>query len=517
MRRLVLAWCVAAGAAAAQEAEMRAVLPRLGADDYRAREEAEQELESLVRKGGQECFDLLETKILPETRAGADAEITLRVERVVRTLGTVRLLWWTELGQCLMWGANVAAGEGLLVRSGESGLDVLDARTGALRWSLPGTFHRPLPGIAKGVVHASRPPDALAAYGATDGELIWVHEVGDIGGDSGREHSVWVSRGTTAKKETRPLPPEQWSDLRMQMLHVPAWDRTIVVTTGGKVAAIDAKGQRMWATDVTHGKWAATHYPTVAEDLGLLFTGGWGDGRRLVALDAKTGEVRWSVPVEGLNGMSATVAKGRLFATAAPEVDGRIDGRLHAFDAGTGERIWTFKTPAPAVAGAAGTGVVEIQAGNQTVRRGQISHEGDETRMWQARAVAGGEVVITEVPACRFGLRASDGEVRWTKPAEGIRLGTAEKHGLVWGASDRGEIVGIDPRDGTIARRIDITKLEAAEDAPKLLVRRGARPPAAELGDLTPPVFQGDVCFVTSESGWTIALRIPPFRPRAER
>ena len=51
----------------------------------------------------------------------------------------------------------------------------------------------------------------------------------------------------------------------------------------------------------------------------------------------------------------------------------------------------------------------------------------------------------------------------------------------------------------------------------KLLVRRGGRPPAAEFGDLSAPVFLGDVCYLTSASGWTIALRVPPFRSRAAR
>jgi outer membrane protein assembly factor BamB len=362
------------------------------------------------------------------------------------------------------------------------------------------------------VVYASRPPDATAAYRAADGQALWIHEVADIGGDSGRTYSIGVLRGTTRTKETRPLRPEEWTDLRMQACHVPGWGLTIVVTGDGNVAAIDGKGQRTWVSDVARRRWSLP--PAVAADLGLVFAGGWGDGSELVALDANSGARRWSVAVRGLNGIAS--AGGRVFAPAIPEVDGRIDGRLHAFDAGTGERIWTFR-PGAAAPKAREDGVVEIQAGGVTVRRGQIHHPGDETRMWQARAAAGGSIVITEVPARRFALDASDGKVLWAEPVGGIRLGAAERDGLVWGTSEAGEIVAIDPRDGTVARRIDLTKLEAAEDAPKLVVRRGIGPPADELGDLSEPAFDGDVCYVTSASGWTIALRIPPFRSRAER
>jgi hypothetical protein len=118
---VLIAWCLAA-TAAAQEAEMRALLPRLGAEDYRTREEAERRLEALVREGGQGAFDTLESKVLPEVRAGTDFEVRLRVERVVRKLGTVQLLWWTELGPSLTRRPQMAVGSGVVVRSGSCGL-----------------------------------------------------------------------------------------------------------------------------------------------------------------------------------------------------------------------------------------------------------------------------------------------------------------------------------------------------------------------------------------------------------
>ena len=105
----------------------------------------------------------------------------------------------------------------------------------------------------------------------------------------------------------------------------------------------------------------------------------------------------------------------------------------------------------------------------------------------------------------------------WAVPLGGTRLASVEKDGLVFGTSNRGEIVALDPKDGSIARRIDIAKLEAAKDAPKIIVQRGALPAKAEFGDLSAPARLGDVFYVTTAAGWTIALRIPPFRSRTER
>ena len=426
MRPMVLVCCIAA-AANAQEAEFRAVLPQLGADDYRTREEAERRLEAMVRKGGQGAFDILESRILPGVRAGPDAEVALRVDRVVRRLGTRRLLWWKQLGVALTCAPRIAAGDGVVVRSGPSGLDVLDARTGAVLWSAAGSFEKPLPGIAGGVVYLNRPPDAVAARRAGDGEPLWVHEVADLGGDSGKTHNVYVTRNGSRAKEARPLLPTEWTDRYLTTIHVPEWSRTLVATAGGNIACLGPNGQRIWCVGKS-GQWPP---PRVAPDLGLVFAEGNEDGQRLLALDAETGKTRWSVPLQGLSWIAGAVSKGTLLVTADPGVDGRIDGRLHAFDARTGALLWTFRPPVPAA---------------------------------------------YDVP---------------------------DPH-----------TVGVDPRDGNVVLAIDLMKLDAAEEAPKLLVQRGDLPPAEELGDLSAPVFDGDVCYVTAASGWTIALRIPPFRSR---
>lgn len=393
----------------------------------------------------------------------------------------------------------------MVVRTGASGLDVLDAETGEDLWSVAGDFERPLPGIAGGVVYSNLPPDAVVAYRAADGAPLWKQELADLGGDSGRTRNVWVVRpGGARTKETRELLPSEWTDLYLHGQHVPEWNRTIVATRRGNIVALDEKGRRRWRA-------SGSGFFRVAAEVRLVFTSRRDDeGSRLVALDADTGEDVWSTPADGSD--IDAVSNGRLFVTAEPCVDGRIDGRLQAFDAETGRRLWTFRPPVPGEASAEAGETVRHE--NVTVRRGTISHPGDETRLGGVQVAAGGEIVMTSVRAFRFGLKASDGTMLWRMPREGIRLANVERDGLLWGVSDRGEIVAVDPRDGLVAGTIKLSRLRAAEDAPKLDVQRSDRPPAAELGDLSAPVFDGDVCYMTTASGWTIALRIPSFRSR---
>lgn len=414
------------------------------------------------------------------------------------------LLWCAELDPSLWRAPGIAVGSGVVVRTGASGLDVLDARTGDDLWSVVGDFERPLPGIADGVVYANLPPDAVAAYRAADGAPLWKQELGDLGGDSGRTRNVYVARpGNTRAKEARELLPAEWTDLYLYGRHVPEWNRTIVATHRGNIVALDEKGRRRWRA-------SGSSSFLVAAELRLVFTSRKDEDRRLVALDADTGEDVWSTPAEGT---IAAVSDGRLLVAAQPVFNGRIDGRLQAFDAKSGRRLWTFRPPLPVAGEATDAETGEtVRHEKVTVRRGTISHPGDETSLGGVQVAAGGEIVMTSARAFRFGLKASDGTMLWKMPREGIRLANVERDGFVWGVSDRAEIVAVDPRDGLVAGTIKLSKLKAAEAAPKLRVERGSLPPTEEMGDLSWPVFDGDVCYVTAASGWTIAIRIPPFR-----
>lgn len=119
---------------------------------------------------------------------------------------------------------------------------------------------------------------------------------------------------------------------------------------------------------------------------------------------------------------------------------------------------------------------------------------------------------VVQNPAFRFGLRAADGEVLWSAPHGGTWLADTGKDGLLYGGSDRGELIAIDPQTGAVVRRIDLASLAPDDKVATLPVRRGALPPAAELGELSAPRFLGDVCYLSAASGWTVAVRLPLFQ-----
>ena len=72
----------------------------------------------------------------------------------------------------------------------------------------------------------------------------------------------------------------------------------------------------------------------------------------LVALDARTGQVRWDIEVadyrEGYSITSAPLALDRIVVTGVAGAEYGIRGFLDAYDAATGERVWRFHTaPGP--------------------------------------------------------------------------------------------------------------------------------------------------------------------------
>ena len=84
--------------------------------------------------------------------------------------------------------------------------------------------------------------------------------------------------------------------------------------------------------------------------------GGWGglrgsDDRRLYALDARTGQEKWSFKTDGGVASSPAVAGGMIYI-------GSLDGRLYALDARTGQEKWSFKTGSPVSSPAVAGGVV---------------------------------------------------------------------------------------------------------------------------------------------------------------
>lgn len=485
---------------AAHEEEIGALVQRLGAEDYRDRERATQELEDHVRHHGQEAFDALEACL------GQDMalEARHRVLSLVDRLGCVRLLWQRSFEPCPLSRPGLTASASVVVVRSERGLVALDARSGEVLWNKVGCYYKDAPGILGDTVFAHLPPDSIAAYHARSGKLLWSHRLEDVGGDSGRRRRVHLSDGSF---EMRDIPAAEQTDALLDTRLVPELRRLLVTTPWRYCMSVSLDGERLWVANFGPDKRPRTTPPCVAPELGLVFAGG-GTGH-LFALRMADGTIAWRVPVPGLSHVGPGRTDARVFVTARPRLGDRYEGHLHCFEASTGERRWTFRPDVSAASRDRPTETVETDRGS--VRRGFISHPGDETWLRGTDLVANGTVLITEDQALRYGLRAEDGEVLWRHAVDDTWISGVEKDGRVYGGSNDGELLAFDPGTGKVLRRIDLTRLRPADEVPKIEVTRGNQPPRGELGGVSSPCFVGDTCYLATASGWVVALGVPPF------
>lgn len=125
-------------------------------------------------------------------------------------------------------------------------------------------------------------------------------------------------------------------------------DGTIYVNTILSTYAIDATTcTEVWRYDIPLGRWVATMSNRGAAYLDGRIYRGTADGR-VVALDARTGSVLWQTqaadPTRHEAFTSAPIAwNGRVFLGIVT-ADLGVRGRLQAFDAKTGNLLWTFHT-----------------------------------------------------------------------------------------------------------------------------------------------------------------------------
>ena len=157
------------------------------------------------------------------------------------------------------------------------------------------------PPVANGVVYfgVNRPILVVYAVNATTGQEIWHH--------------------------TGPAP---------NIVSSPALEsgRIFVAFTDGTIRALNAtNGQVIWS--VTHPGGA---YSSPAVAGGRLYIAIHNSG--LIALDANTGSELWLAPMPGPQWSSPAVENGRVY------VGSRDDHKLYAFDAVTGNTLWTATT-----------------------------------------------------------------------------------------------------------------------------------------------------------------------------
>jgi outer membrane protein assembly factor BamB len=268
-------------------------------------------------------------------------------------------------------------------RDQDAVVHALDGATGATRWTAATRAWNLIP---SGGVLVVDHPEFVGALDAATGRPVWEMPRGNSA-----SHAVDARNGTvvTVVQEGEPGDP----------LGFPL-----------KVIALDAAtGARLWTSE---------QY----EFVGILHAvAGAGaayycQDERLVAREMRTGAVRWTAPVVGINAM--VLGAGEDFVVVQ-------DSGLVVFDAATGRRCWGANWQVSSVAFAGGLLVVQTMAGITRARL-SVVHGVDPasgTLVWTvppsgepvARAVSTDESVYLAVrDGPTYAFDAATGELSWS-------------------------------------------------------------------------------------------------------
>jgi outer membrane protein assembly factor BamB len=165
-----------------------------------------------------------------------------------------------------------------------------------------------------------------------------------------------------------------------------------VATKAGSLVALQlANGNERWRVHV--GDYVARTTPALSEN--TLFVAA---GYALLAIDAETGQERWSVPLRFAGSCSPVIDGRRVFVATQ-------EGHLSAFSTETGEELWHYRNDnllfgSPAVAD--GVVVIADEAGVATAIDAQSGRE-----LWQR--TVGGEAFTTPAIAQGVAYVATNG------------------------------------------------------------------------------------------------------------
>ncbi|WP_175480119.1 outer membrane protein assembly factor BamB family protein [Natrinema salaciae] len=222
-------------------------------------------------------------------------------------------------------------------------LHAIDAATGATEWEFE--TPRPIgssPTVVDGTVYVGSSDGSMYAVNARTGEQEWRFDSrGPISASptvvdgsvffGNRDHSLYAIDSETGE--------EEWEYKTSSNVTTASTvvDGTVYTSIGSAVVAVDATtGDEVWEYDTDSYEIPAS--PTVWNDTVYA-----GESARhndsIYAIDSKTGETRWRSEIDLSVGerSSPTVANGIVFI-------GGSSGRLHAFDAATGDSAGDFQT-----------------------------------------------------------------------------------------------------------------------------------------------------------------------------
>lgn len=211
------------------------------------------------------------------------------------------------------WGRSLAlpatspaVADGILVIGAGDGLYGIDETSGAIRWSIASEREvSSAPAVVAGVAYAGFPEGTVVAVDVRTGAVLWR---APVGGSISR--AVAVATGI-----------------------VYAGDDT------GQLHALDAAdGRVMWSKDIGAG---ALSTPAVSDGMVVAGTG-LGDGQakhQVVALDAQTGDPRWTFPAPQGGELVIGGARGDVVYAVG------LDGWVYAVRDGVS--FWQFDTGGP--------------------------------------------------------------------------------------------------------------------------------------------------------------------------
>ena len=209
-------------------------------------------------------------------------------------------------------------------------------------------------------------------------------------------------------------------------------DATVyAVGARGELVALDAEtGDRRWFFEFNEGNsnvpfYGYTSSPVIHGNTLFLATGG--EGKALTALDRLTGQIKWTAGSDSVLYQTPTVMTlgGRNTVILAS------NQWLHAFDAATGDELWTLQhtegndnqESAHVTPVGTDTFLVNYQNGATLYR----ADAGSVAEVWQTRALANTLVLPVVVGDSVFGfnrgiltsLDAQTGEIQWRSRAPG--------------------------------------------------------------------------------------------------
>jgi outer membrane protein assembly factor BamB len=194
--------------------------------------------------------------------------------------------------------------------SGDGNFYALDAASGVLQWKLP----------MRDVVHAS------PAY--ADGTVF----IGSWGGDF---HAIDAATGRSKWLFQAGEDPSIHNQVGFQSSAAVVDGVVYVGCRDSHVYALDAKtGRKKW--DYPTSKSWVNGTPAVRD--GVVYVG-TSDSSRFIALDARTGRLRFNFDAKAYIFSSAALAGGLAFF-------GSHNGKLYAIDAQNGQLAWAFQTDA---------------------------------------------------------------------------------------------------------------------------------------------------------------------------